>query len=262
MFFQACGHMIKPVHTELDIKVFTRKESINAHDFYSVIIPSIGHSLEGPNPVGQSTEERGTWCLKRKEAILCVLCVVSDGECWRMFCIFLSLAQSLTHSPCWGPHVTGASPVGARQHGTSQAKVLTHVWWEELLRGIHSGQQSQHWGLQFTLTDSIVLGVTPQSSQNTGGHSKSCVSPSSTDSSQASDNTVIPLLLAQGLLLTHSPRPCTVLARSTFTPASHIYLLGSPEMYQPEMLNVLSTHKHVWHTHTHAYMEISVPMCT
>lgn len=87
--------MIKPVHTELDIKVFIRNKSINAHGFY---FSNYSHSLEGPNPVGQSTEERGTQCLK--EAILCVLWVVSDGECWRMFCSCLSLAQSLTHSPC------------------------------------------------------------------------------------------------------------------------------------------------------------------
>lgn len=40
MFSQACGHMIKPVHTELDIKVFIRNKSINACEFYSVIIPT------------------------------------------------------------------------------------------------------------------------------------------------------------------------------------------------------------------------------
>lgn len=32
--------MIKPVHTELDIKVFIRNKSINACEFYSVIIPT------------------------------------------------------------------------------------------------------------------------------------------------------------------------------------------------------------------------------
>lgn len=32
--------MIKPVHTELGIKVFIRNKSINAREFYSVIIPT------------------------------------------------------------------------------------------------------------------------------------------------------------------------------------------------------------------------------
>lgn len=67
----------------------------------------------------------------------------------------------LAEGPMWLGSSCPASPVGARQHGASQAKVLTNVWWRELLRVIHSGQRPQHWGLQFTLTDSIILNVTP-----------------------------------------------------------------------------------------------------
>lgn len=32
--------MIKPVHAELDIKVFIRNKSINAREFYSVVVPT------------------------------------------------------------------------------------------------------------------------------------------------------------------------------------------------------------------------------
>lgn len=151
MFFPACGHMIKPVRTQLNIKVFIRNKSINAHEFYSVAIPSIGHSLESPNPVGQSIEEREEHDAWRGRQ----LCCARLSQWWSMLENILQLPEpcsepdtfSLLRAPCDQGRSCPASPVGARQQGTSQAKARKRAWWREPFRDVHSGQQTQHWGL-------------------------------------------------------------------------------------------------------------------
>lgn len=64
--------------------------------------------------------------------IVCALC----SQRWGMLENVLQLPEpcsepdtlSLPRAPCgWGSSCP-ASPVGARQHGASQAKVLTHEW--------------------------------------------------------------------------------------------------------------------------------------